>query len=176
MKEHICSFNPGFVSPLWLICEETKDASSCLTTGQAFTADRLDSVWSQKINESVCAGHITGSHQSLSEGWLVQRSSSWHSHMKAANVSCRHASHNSHAEWREHQLTAWWYLLRRHTMTTSLPPLEKMLAVSFEQFCCDLQFCVLSSLLLPSSLLYAFMLYRECSFVAVDYCFICFEV
>lgn len=99
--------------------KETKDAFLCLTIGQVFTADWLASLCCQKRNHSARAGHNTGSHQSQSECWLVQQSSSWHSHKKAANVSSRHASHNSHAGWSERQLTAWWDLLRWHTMPIS---------------------------------------------------------
>ena len=150
MKEHMCRLNPGNVRLLWLICKETKDAFPCLTIGQVFTADWLDSLCSQKRNHSARAGHNTGSHQSRSERLACTAEQQ----LTFTQESCQCFLRTWITQTRITQLrkrAAADRLMRSLQMThgVHLLPSSGNVAVSFAYICLDLQFCVLSSLLLP---------------------------
>lgn len=123
----------------------------CLTIRQVFTADWLYCPWSQKGKQSARAGHHTGSHQSQSERWLVQRRSSWQSHKKAANVCLQTCITPTHIT----RLTRRGKRALTGTLMTSPHLTQNVLFLLLSGKSClfsDEQLCVRSTPLLPSGL------------------------
>jgi len=103
---------PEHVKSMRLISKETEEAFLCLTIDQVFRADWLASICSQKRNHRARAGRDTGSHQSLREHWLVQQSSSWHSH----NIVANGFLDMHHTTYKSEENIHWWHAISSYSL------------------------------------------------------------